>query len=214
MAVSVNVAVMKVAYLQFEPIFGHVEANIEKASRMISSIDADLVVLPELCFSGYTFVSQGEVESLAEPAYGGFTLKRMTELSRQLNVGVIYGFPEISDGRYYNSASFIRPDGGLSVYRKLHLYCDEKDWFSPGDKHLEIIEFRGCNVGMMICFDWYFPEVMRSLALMGAHLICHPSNLVMSHCPDSMITRCLENGVFSVTANRIGREKRGEFELL
>ena len=66
----------------------------------------------------------------------------------------------------------------------------------------------------MICFDWFFPEVMRSLALMGAHLICHPVNLVMSFCPNSMITRCLENNVFAVTANRIGREKREKFDHL
>jgi predicted amidohydrolase len=60
----------------------------------------------------------------------------------------------------------------------------------------------------MICFDWFFPESMRTLALMGADVIAHPSNLVLPFCPDAMPVRCLENKVFAVTANRTGTEKR------
>ena len=62
---------------------------------------------------------------------------------------------------------------------------------------------------MMICFDWIYPESARTLALKGAQLIAHPSNLVMPYCPDAMVTRCLENRVFAATANRVGREDRG-----
>ncbi len=203
---------MKFGYIQFKPEFGEVEANFERASRMISEIDAELVVLPELCFSGYTFISKDEVGAIAESAEDGFTLKRIRKLAAECKKGIIYGFPEISGGEYYNSSAFVRPDGKVSVYRKLHLYYYEKELFAPGDKQLEIIDFHGCKVGMMICFDWFFPEVARSLALMGAHLICHPSNLVMSFCPESMKTRCLENHIFAITANRIGVEKRGEFD--
>ena len=65
------------------------------------------------------------------------------------------------------------------------------------------------KVGLMICFDWYYPESARTLALKGAEIICHPSNLVLPHCPDAMVTRCLENRVFAITANRIGTEARG-----
>jgi predicted amidohydrolase len=61
----------------------------------------------------------------------------------------------------------------------------------------------------MICFDWYYPESARALALQGADIICHPSNLVLPNCPDSMPVRCLENRVFAVTCNRIGTEARG-----
>jgi predicted amidohydrolase len=71
----------------------------------------------------------------------------------------------------------------------------------------------GTKIGMMVCFDWFFPEVTRVLALKGAQLICHPSSLVMPFCQDAMRTRSLENKVFTVTANRIGTEKRGSFAL-
>ncbi len=60
----------------------------------------------------------------------------------------------------------------------------------------------------MICFDWLFPESMRTLALKGAEVIAHPSNLVLPYCPDAMPVRCLENRVYSVTANRTGAEMR------
>jgi len=60
----------------------------------------------------------------------------------------------------------------------------------------------------MICFDWIFPEAARTLALKGADLICHPSNLVLPYCPNAMVTRAIENRVFTITANRIGNEER------
>jgi predicted amidohydrolase len=60
----------------------------------------------------------------------------------------------------------------------------------------------------MICFDWRFPETARTLALKGADIIAHPANLVLKHCPDAMITRCLENGIFIATADRVGQEER------
>jgi len=65
------------------------------------------------------------------------------------------------------------------------------------------------KIGVMVCFDWFYPESARTLALKGADIICHPSNLVLPHCPDAMVTRSLENRVFSITANRIGVEARG-----
>ena len=60
----------------------------------------------------------------------------------------------------------------------------------------------------MICFDWRFPESARKLALLGAQIICHPSNLVLPHCPNSMVVRALENNVFTITADRVGVENR------
>jgi predicted amidohydrolase len=66
---------------------------------------------------------------------------------------------------------------------------------------------------MMICFDWIYPEAARTLALKGAQLIVHPSNLVLPHCPDAMITRCLENRIFAATVNRVGKENRGGIDL-
>ncbi len=204
---------MRVAAVQFHPEFGRVEDNIRRVSSMIRDTRADLYVLPELCFTGYAFRSKQEAMDLAESVSDSFSLNHIRELASEHKCGIIYGFAELSGEKVYNSCCFVSPDGGHYIYRKLHLYYQEKEWFSPGDKPLGLVEFRGCRIGMMICFDWIFPEVARSLALMGAHLICHPSNLVMRYCQTTMVTRCVENTVFAVTANRIGRETRGEYDF-
>ena len=65
----------------------------------------------------------------------------------------------------------------------------------------------------MICFDWIYPESARILALKGADIICHPANLVLPYCQRAMVTRCVENGVFAITANRTGTEDRGDKSL-
>lgn len=107
----------------------------------------------------------------------------------------------------------IGPNGVIGTYRKTHLFFEETIWFAPGDTGFRVLgigpERSRISLGLMVCFDWYFPESARTLALKGADILCHPSNLVMPHCPDAMITRCLENRVFSITCNRTGYEERG-----
>jgi predicted amidohydrolase len=100
------------------------------------------------------------------------------------------------------------------IYRKVHLFGRERELFRPGDGGFATCNVAGVSVGMMICFDWIFPESARTLALLGAQVILHPSNLVLPHCPEAMKTRALENRVFTVTANRTGREERVAGETL
>lgn len=69
------------------------------------------------------------------------------------------------------------------------------------------------KVGMLVCFDWVFPETMRAPTIQGAEVIAHPSNLVLSFCQEAMITRCLENRVFAITTNRCGSDKRPHGEI-
>ena len=102
----------------------------------------------------------------------------------------------------------IGPNGYLGKYRKIHLFGTEKNCFDPGNSPLKVFDIGSARVGVMICFDWRFPETARTLALSGADLIAHPSNLVLPHCPQAIITRCLENRIFIVTASRVGTEKR------
>jgi len=110
--------------------------------------------------------------------------------------------------RIYNSAVLISPQGYVGTYRKIHLFSEEKLWFQPGDHDLDIFDLGCCRIGIMICFDWFFPEVMRILSLKGADVICHCANLVLPFCQDSMKTRCLENHVYAITANRTGQDNR------
>jgi predicted amidohydrolase len=199
---------MKVGYYQFSPEFGKPSQNVERVRTVLSGIEADIVVLPELAFTGYYFEDRQELLSVAESVSESLTVKSLSRLCRENNFYLVTGFAERARDSLYNSALLIGPDGVIYTYRKLHLFNTEKEYFDPGNIPLDTVEVRGAKVGLMICFDWMFPEVARTLALRGADLLCHPSNLVLSYCQEAMRVRCLENAVFSVTANRTGAEIR------
>jgi predicted amidohydrolase len=203
---------MKIGFVQFAPDFGQVRRNLDAIERLVCGIKADLLVLPELCTTGYCFASKQEARRLAEPI-DGLSIKFLKRLSKERRVSLVAGFAERNGGRIYNSAVLISPDGRLGLYRKTHLFWNEKRWFLPGDTGFRVYDLGTIKVGLMICFDWIFPEAARTLALKGAQVICHPSNLVLPHCPASMPVRALENRVFTVTANRTGRESRIGQEL-
>ena len=101
----------------------------------------------------------------------------------------------------------------MFTYRKVHLFFEEKLWFIPGDLGFRTIDTGFCRVGLMVCFDWFFPESARTLALQGSDVICHCANLVLPYCQAAMVTRCLENRVFAITANRTGEDRAGERTL-
>jgi len=199
---------VKVGFFQFRPLFGRVSQNLLKCTTALRAVQADLVVLPELAFSGYYFRDRAEVKALAEDAADSPTLSTLAALCRERRFHLVAGFAEKRRDKCFNSAALIGPDGLLHVYRKLHLFNDEKDWFDPGDTPPTVQQVNGARVGVMICFDWIFPEVARSLALQGADIVCHPSNLVLGHCQQAMRTRCIENRVFAITANRFGVDTR------
>ncbi len=203
---------MRIGFVQFKPIFGRVDENLSRIEHLVGRRRADLLVMPELCTTGYNFASLSEVRALSQPADGP-AVKRFIEISRRTGTSIVAGFAERSGGRIYNSAVLVRPGGQIDVYRKTHLFFNEKKYFTPGDTGFKVFPLGRVRIGMMICFDWIFPESARALALQGAQIICHPSNLVLPFCPDSMPVRALENRVFTITANRIGRENRGGQDL-
>jgi predicted amidohydrolase len=209
---------MKAGLLQFRPEFGKPETNIEKIRTMLEPAEFDLVVIPELANSGYFFSSANEVEAYSEDLSNGAFISSLKEISKQKSAFVVSGVCEKSNGKYFNTSVLICPSGRLHAYRKIHLFDTEKKWFTPGSAAPEVYEIEGSfgkvKLGMMICFDWFFPETARTLALQGAQIICHPSNLVLSFCQRAMFTRAVENRVFTITANRTGAETSNDDELV
>jgi predicted amidohydrolase len=205
---------MRVALYQFDPDFGKVDANLQKVETALSQAEtnADLWVLPELFATGYTFGSADEVGELAEELEGP-TFERVRDWAKKLDTAIAYGFAEVDAGHLYNSGAIVDATGVLLHYRKLHLFSREMLCFEAGDLPLRVIEIAGARCGMMICFDWRFPETARSLAFLGADLLVHPSNLVLPWCPDAMIVRAVENNVYVATCDRWGVEKRAGQEL-
>ena len=199
---------MRVGFIQSDPLFGKTEYNLSKVESLITLRKADLMVLPELFSTGYHFLNQNEALKLSEPIPEGPTTQSLIRICNKNQISIIAGIAEQDENRSYNSAVVIGPNGYLGKYRKIHLFGTEKNCFDPGNLPLKVFDIGSARVGVMICFDWRFPETARTLALNQADLIAHPSNLVLPHCPQAIITRCLENRIFIVTANRVGTEER------
>jgi predicted amidohydrolase len=177
-----------------------VDENVDRGLHFLERTKSDLMVLPELFNTGYDFSSRRQVEEFAEPIPSGYTSQKILEVSAERNMTIVAGIAERSGGNLYNSALIARR-GRAFTYRKIHLFFKEKKFFKPGN------EFKVFgDLGVMVCFDWFFPESARTLMLKGAKIIAHPSNLVLPYCPHAMRTRCIENRVFAVTADRVGRE--------
>lgn len=209
---------MKISYVQFNPTFGKREQNLHKVDKLIGGVVSDLVVIPELFTSGYFFPSSGEARRMAESIPEGPTTSRLEQWARSLDATLVAGLPEQVGETLYNSAVVVSPSGYEVTYRKLHLYYEEKLHFAPGKARPPVVTLTASDqttyrLGVMICFDWYYPEVARTLALQGADIIAHPSNLVRKNCPRAMPIRALENHVYTITANRYGRESNGSEKL-
>jgi predicted amidohydrolase len=181
---------------------------MKKIDRLIVlGAQADLLVLPELCNSGYNFQSPQQAWETSEEINSSAFVQYLEALCQRHQFSIVSGFNE-RDGDYlYNAAILVGPRGYVGKYRKLHLFLDEKDHFRPGNAGLPVFDIGPCRVGMLLCFDWLFPEVWRILALEGADVIGHPSNLVLPGLAQRAIpVHALTNRVFVVTANRIGTE--------
>jgi predicted amidohydrolase len=202
---------MRIGYIQNFPIFGAKKENFHKIESLLDGIKADIIVLPELFATGYAFTSKEELSELSETV-DDKTSRFLCNKSLETGSIIIAGFAEKEGNIFFNSSVIIYAGKVEGVYRKLHLFNKEKLFFTPGNYPLKVYKLNGMHVGVMICFDWIFPEVCRVLALEGAQVIAHPSNLVMPFCQQAMITRCLENRIFAITANRIGTELRGDDE--
>ncbi len=204
-------SILNIAAIQTSPVFGDVSGNLDRALDLIPG-GCDLAVLPELFATGYQFRDTAEAAGMAEEAApggaGGPIIAALTAKAAATGATLVAGLAEKSEAVVYNSAVMIRPDGSREIYRKVHLFDREKEVFRPGDLGFPVFEACGAKIGLMICFDWIFPEAARSLALAGAQILCHPSNLLLPWCPAAMVTRCQENRVFAATANRIGSEGR------
>lgn len=207
---------MKIALLQSAPRRAEPANNLQRIRDLVGDLEADLLVLPELAATGYFFTERDELMELAGDADHDPFCIWMRETAAQKRMVVIGGFAERdAHDRLYNSALIALPDGQTHIYRKTHLFYKEKLVFEPGDSGFQVVEWEGVRIGTMICYDWRFPEAARALALKGADLIAHSSNLVAAAAlwGPVMSARAFENKVVTITANRCGSETLGEETL-
>ena len=199
---------MKIAIVQFAPVLSNLKTTLQVLTPLLSKTKAaELIVLPELCNSGYNFRSKKHAWESAEEISKSKFIDFCCEAARKYNQYIVSGFNEKDNNDLYNTSVLIGPQGYIGRYRKLHLFMKEKDFFKPGNEGLPVFDIGICKLGMLVCFDWMFPEAWRVLALNGADVIAHPSNLVLPGYAQSAVpVHALINKVFIITTNRIGTE--------
>jgi predicted amidohydrolase len=199
---------INVAVIQYKPLFGNVDGNIKRLRHEFGAAwRHHLVVLPELASTGYRFSTPDEALLCSETIQGSRYLSFLADMAIKNGCYIVSGFNERDGEHLYNSSVLIGPEGLVGVYRKLHLFNDEKLYFEPGNLGVNVFETSIGRIGMLVCFDWMFPEVWRIMAIKGAQIVAHPSNLVLPYCQDVVPSHALVNRYYVVTANRIGQER-------
>ena len=211
-----------IAVAQLAITVGEPDANRQAAASAVAeaaAAGARLVVLPELCDSGYVFDAAdpaAEARGLAAPAVGNVTLLQWRSLAGQHDLVIVGGFCELgADGRLYNSAALVDASGPRAVYRKAHLWDKEKLVFTPGDAAPPVVDTEFGRVAVMICYDLEFPEWVRLAALDGADLIAAPVNWPAASWPPGerpaevikAQAAAAANGVFVAVADRCRTER-------
>lgn len=184
--------------------------NLSQVSSLLAqagTLGVKILVLPELANSGYAFRDKAEALDLSEVVPEGNFSRTLREWSRSGTL-VTCGLCERQGGRLFNSAVVFANGAHLTTYRKIHLFNREPEVFDAGAAEPPVVEFDGQRYGVMICFEWAFPEIARILALKKAQVILHPANLVLSYCQPVMVARSIENRLFTATANRTGLERK------
>ncbi len=204
-------ASMKVGFYQFDVQYGEKEKNLQKVIDTLVKNDFDLIVLPELFTTGYLFPSKEEAISYGELVPEGKTTKKLIEFAQEKKTYIIGSIVELEDDGVYNTAIVVGPEGFVGKYRKIHLTNFELPLFDRGNE-VPIFDIEGVKIGIAICFDCWFPELCRDLALRGADIICHPSNFGGTMSLDVIKVRAAENVLYTITANRIGLEHGPGFD--
>ncbi len=202
-----------------------VEENINKADKMVREAarnGADIILLPEL-FERKYFCQERNYDyySYATPVDENPAVIHFQKLAKELSVVLPISFFEKSENVFYNTVAVIDADGKiLGIYRKTHIpddhYYQEKFYFTPGDTGFKVWDTRYARIGVGICWDQWFPETARAMAVMGAEILFYPTAIGSEPIleVDSMPhwRRCMQghaacNVVPVVAANRIGEEK-------
>jgi predicted amidohydrolase len=208
-----------IAVCQLSLAVGDIEGNLATAADAVghaAAAGAGLVVLPELCDSGYVFADAAEARGLASPAGDSRTLRQWHDLAQASQTVIVGGFCELApDGRLFNSAAMVDASGTRVVYRKAHLWDKEKQVFTPGAGSPPVVTLPIGRVGVLICYDLEFPEWVRQVALSGADLIAAPVNWPAAahpagERPAEVVKAQADasvNGVFIAVADRCGDER-------
>ena len=224
---SKAVSGVRVAVVQFDPQVGtrHRQTNLDNSLDLAKEAvanGANLIVLPELTNTGYSFADRQDAFLQAEIIPDGPSTQAWCDFASRHQIYLVAGLAERGGMQLFDTALLIGPDGYIGKYRKAHLWNREKLWFTPGNLGFPVFETPIGRIGLLICWDIWFPEVPRLLTQQGADIICSLNNWVWTppplfdeagKCMASYLTMTAAhvNNVFIAAANRIGEEQGERF---
>ena len=208
---------MRIALDQCYPVQGggaEALARLDAVARRAAEAGADLLITPEMALTGYNIGAEA-VRAAADPDDGPMSAA-LTKIARNHCISLVAGLPTAdAAGRVHNTARLIDAEGRVvATYHKTHLYGSvDRAQFSAGPALSPVVEIAGWKVGLAICYDVEFPELVRALVLAGAEVLLVPTANMRPY--DSVATRLVparaeENEVFVAYANYCGSE--GEFD--
>ena len=193
---------MKAALCQLKPYIDDIEKNTDIVVDTIVNTDADLIIFPEMFLTDYSFDGPYDVDLM------GICLERILRATRMTRKAAIVGGPHMSDGKLFNSAYIISER--INRYDKIDLpgfgVFSEKDRFSEGDR-LVMRNICGFNIGVIICYDVFFPELVKAYAMNGADaVICISASPTTSKIAFDRVlpARSVESTVYMLFVNNVG----------
>lgn len=188
--------------------------GLRAGARRAAAAGARLLVTPEMSLSGYN-IGRRRLRELAEPENGPMC-DEVARIAAESGIAVVHGWPESAGDRIYNSVRVVGADGsGLASYRKTHLFGDfERSNFTAGDTGVVQADVEGLTIGLVICYDVEFPELVRAHALHGTELLVVPTALMApwNFVAETLIpARAFESQLFIAYTNWTGRERELEY---
>lgn len=213
----------RVACIQMHPEIGQNVKNLQRSLELCEEAvkqGANLLVLPELCNSGYVFKTRQEARAAAEEIPTGPSSSAWESFCRDHGVYLVAGIAERAGEQLFNSSIVIGPEGYIGTFRKVHLWNRENLFFEPGDLGFPVFSTPIGRIATFICYDGWFPEAYRACALKGADIICIPTNWVpipgQAEGSPAMATVLAQanahsNSVYIAAADRVGTERGQPF---
>ena len=198
---------MKISIAQIDVSYKNKTDNLNQVRQLLSSSKAvgDLVLLPELFTTGYIFDQPKDIHRLSEEYGNSETIDSLTELARQYATMIVAGISERDQGQYFNAVAVVDKNGLQARYRKISQTNIDKHYFSRGCEPVTF-RYKGITFGIAICFDLWFPEIIREYVRSGVDVLLHPANFGGQQSHYISRARAVENGMHVVTCNRIGRD--------
>jgi len=204
---------MKMALVSIRPNVLDKQANIKKMEKYIKKTKADIYVFGELSLTGYSI--KDEIRDAAEDI-NGISIKQIKKIAEKNNCYIVFGMPlkdSNVEGLIHNSSILVHPNGKLDIYNKWFLITfgpfEEKIYFDEGE-NFQICDTKFGKIGLIICYDLYFPELCKLYSMQGANIIicisASPST-TRKYFETLLPARAVENTVFMVFVNLVGTQE-------